>query len=295
MHAYLIIAHNQFRLLNKLLKALDYKDNDIYIHIDSKAGEINENEIIQGVEFSKIFFVKRQNVIWGHFSQISCELELFSNAVKNKNYQYLHLISGVDFPIKSQQYIHNFFDDNQGKEFIHFEGRELPFEDREKVMCFFPLQKYIGNRKKDTSFLYCVQRAIVNIEKLIKFDRHKKETIRFYKGANWVSITGEFAKFLVEHSDEIRQIYRKSMCCDEIFLQTLFMNSPFKENLYKSNFQNDYTMCMRYIDWNRGGPYVFKKQDFDLLMSSEMLFARKFDYEAEPEIVDMIYEAIKSH
>lgn len=293
MHAYLIIAHNQFKLLNKLLRALDYKKNDIYIHIDLKAGTINEAEITQGVEYSNVYFVERQNIVWGHFSQIACEMSLFSAAVNNGTYQYLHLISGVDFPIKSQQYIHDFFDKNQGKEFIHFEGEEFPQEDREKVMCYYPLQKYIGNRKKDSSLLYCVQRAIVNTEKALGFDRHKKNPIRFYKGANWVSITGEFAKYLMEHTDEIYRIYQKSMCCDEIFLQTLFMNSDFKDNLYDKSFHNDYTMCMRYIDWNRGGPYVFRTQDYDLLMSSNMLFARKFDYELDHEIVDMIYDIIK--
>ena len=35
MHAYLIIAHDQFDLLESLLKCIDDERNDIYIHIDS--------------------------------------------------------------------------------------------------------------------------------------------------------------------------------------------------------------------------------------------------------------------
>lgn len=293
MHAYLIIAHNQFELLNKLLRALDYQENDIYIHIDLKAGDIDEDKITQGVVRSQVFFVERQNIVWGHFSQIACEILLFSAAVKKKDYQYLHLISGVDFPIKSQKYIHDFFDRNQGKEFIHFEGTKLPEEDKEKVMCYFPLQQYIGNRKKDSSFLYCVQRVIVNVQKLLRVNRHRKENIHFYKGANWVSITGAFARYLVEHSDNIYRLYHASMCCDEIFLHTMFMNSEFKNNLYDNSFNNDYKMCMRYIDWNRGGPYVFRAEDYDELINSDMLFARKFDYNIDCKVVDMIYEQIR--
>ena len=37
MHAYLIIAHEQFDLLESLLKCIDDARNDIYIHIDSRS------------------------------------------------------------------------------------------------------------------------------------------------------------------------------------------------------------------------------------------------------------------
>ena len=49
---------------------------------------------------------------------------------------------------------------------------------------------------------------------------------------------------------------------------------------------------MRLIDWKRGEPYTFKKEDFDELVYSKMLFARKFDSELYPEIIDMIFEAV---
>lgn len=35
-HAYLILAHNNFGVLEKLIKMLDYKHNDLYVHIDKK-------------------------------------------------------------------------------------------------------------------------------------------------------------------------------------------------------------------------------------------------------------------
>ena len=48
----------------------------------------------------------------------------------------------------------------------------------------------------------------------------------------------------------------------------------------------------RYIDSNRGGPYVFRKEDFNDLINSEALFARKFDLNVDREIVDMIFEKL---
>ena len=36
MHAYLIIAHNEFDILKKTIQMIDDERNDIYIHIDKK-------------------------------------------------------------------------------------------------------------------------------------------------------------------------------------------------------------------------------------------------------------------
>ena len=40
-HAYLIMAHNNFGILEKLLMLLDDQRNDIYIHIDKKVKDFD--------------------------------------------------------------------------------------------------------------------------------------------------------------------------------------------------------------------------------------------------------------
>ena len=40
-HTYLIIAHNNFYILEKLLLLLDDERNDIYIHIDKKVNNFD--------------------------------------------------------------------------------------------------------------------------------------------------------------------------------------------------------------------------------------------------------------
>lgn len=36
-HAYLIMAHGNWKILELLLKLLDFENNDIFLHIDEKA------------------------------------------------------------------------------------------------------------------------------------------------------------------------------------------------------------------------------------------------------------------
>lgn len=71
-------------------------------------------------------------------------------------------------------------------------------------------------------------------------------------------------------------------------MQTLLINSPYKNNLYHEEFDNDIHAIMRLIDWNRGDPCVFRLSDYEELAQSDMMFARKFDSNIDTEIVKRI-------
>lgn len=118
--AYLIIVHTRFDQVAKLLELLDDEKNDLYVHIDEKVAnsfDIFQRTLKPSVQKSKIYLVNPHNVTWGGKSQIEAELELLKAAIKG-NYDYYHLISGMDLPIKTQKEIHEFFENNKGKEFI---------------------------------------------------------------------------------------------------------------------------------------------------------------------------------
>ena len=77
MHAYLIMAHSNENQLAQLIETLDYPENDIYIHLDVKMGDVNIHLLNQAARYSKLKFVERKNVVWGHYSQIDCEFDCF--------------------------------------------------------------------------------------------------------------------------------------------------------------------------------------------------------------------------
>ena len=56
----------------------------------------------------------------GGYSQVQAELNLLEAATTRNNYDY-HLLSGVDFPIKSNKDIELLFQKNSGTNFIQFE------------------------------------------------------------------------------------------------------------------------------------------------------------------------------
>ena len=67
------------------------------------------------------------------------------------------------------------------------------------------------------------------------------------------------------------------------------VNSKYKDRLFYNKFDDNPKSIMRYIDWKRGKPYIFRNDDYNELINSEMLFARKFDASVDIDIINAIY------
>lgn len=289
-HAFLIAAHHEFELLEKLIILLDHPNHDIYLHVSQTAGDFDEERFRNLTKYSKVYFVQRIKVAWGGFSQIRYEMTLLKAAVKG-DYDYYHLLSGVDLPIKSMDYIHDFFEKNAGKELIHFCSPESTATPAiyKRVSVYHLLQEWVG---REEGLLWFVEKVLIKLQEMIGVNRIRGHMDTIGYGCNWFSITHQLAYYLVEREEEINSRFRFCFCGDEVFLQTMFRESPFRENayVYDETKPNSYQNCMRYVDWERGKPYVFRLEDFDDLISSPYLFARKFDIDVDREIIDRIFD-----
>ena len=116
-HAYMIMAHSNWNQLATLLKLLDDPRNDIYLHIDKRAGDFPQDMLRQAVTHSGITFIERKNVYWADYSVADVEMDLLQAASSIFQYHYYHLLSGMDLPLKTQDEIHAFFE-NETHEFI---------------------------------------------------------------------------------------------------------------------------------------------------------------------------------
>ena len=57
---------------------------------------------------------------------------------------------------------------------------------------------------------------------------------------------------------------------------------------------DEFEGCLREIDWKRGRPYIWRKEDYEYLSQSNKLFARKFDENVDGEIINMLINKIKN-
>ena len=285
-HAYLIMTHGNFPILEKLLRFLDSENADFFIHVDSDAFPFEDYRA--AAEKSSVFFLPRKKVYWGDLTQIECELRLLEASVPG-GYDYYHLLSGTDVPVKSRTYIERYFADRCGMNFVKFQSREISTHNLARVRYYYPFQRL--NLRGRFSRVFLRELGLIP-QKIARVDRTKKSPWRvFQKGTNWFDITGDLARYVLNQRDLIRQTFRSTCCADEIFLQTLVINSPFVDTLPEYAFDNDFRACCRYIDWERGSPYTFRSGDYEELSHTgpDFLFARKFDYAAAPDVVDRLF------
>ncbi len=291
-HAYLIMAHNEFTILEKLLKLLDNENNDIYLHIDKKVKNFDFNYFKKLIKKSNLIFTKRLDVRWGSYKQIACEYLLFS-AASQKKYAYYHLLSGTDMPLTNQKTVHDFFDKNKGKEFVCFDNHQNISESAIERVKYYHLFVNLARSKNKLlrKFFQVFHFHSIKFQKKLKINRLKRVNYTFRKGANWVSVTDEFVKYLLSKEKEVKKIFKYSYCADELFVQTILYNSKFYKNVYSIK-NDDYLGIKRYIDWKRGEPYTFTIDDYDLLINSDCFWARKFSSKKDKEIINKIYEKV---
>lgn len=276
-HAFLLMAHGNWELLTKLIVKLDHPDNDIFLHIDKKVSfpEDIKKALEESVHYSKLTFVKRIRINWGGYSQINSELSLFEAAYDLHKYDYYHIMSGVDFPIKPMENIHRFFEENNGCEFVDDEPDEWTDKTVWQFRYYHPLQELVGrkNSRKYPSFF--IEFYLLKIQQLLKIDRRKKHPeIHFKRAPNWVSVTNDFVSYILSQKGQIRKWFRWTKCSDEMFVPTLLFNSKFVEKQRP---------CMRLIDWTRGLPYTFTINEIDEITKSNCLFVRKVGMGTEPQ------------
>ncbi len=286
-HAYCIIAHSNPQQLWHLIDLLDDERNDIYIHVDQRV-DIQAFTPPCRKYLSKIEFIsKRVKVYWGHYSQIVCELNLLESVLTSgMEYSYIHLISGVDMPLKTQDEIHDFCDKHMGNEFIQFDNSDFNLRDlKEKTE--YPY--YWGRHLRlDGLYSKTVGRIMFHISRMIVKGLRLRShyDIELHKGPQWFSITKGLAHWLVNNRKDILKTFKNVWCPDEMMVQTFTLISPFANNI--SSRGN-----LRKIDWERGAPYTWQDGDFDELINSDAMFARKFAMQQTLELINKLTKYLR--
>ncbi len=286
-HAYLILAHADYEQLQLLVNMLDDERNDIFLHIDKKS---NIPQLT--VNNSRLFVINnRVDVRWGDVSGVEAELILFESAFNHGPYDYYHLLSGVDLPIKSNDYIDNYFSTlKKGTNLIGINTtHDIPMK---RTYEWHFLTKYY--RINNVIVLWAVRIVRKLLEVFANIFLKRKTGELCYWGPNWVSLTNDFCAYLLGHKSYILHKYRNTLCADEVFVQTLIMNSPFRDTVYSVG--DLYKGCGRMIDWDRGTPYTWGRdnEDYAYLMKCDKLFARKFSLKSYPALVYQIYNNVLS-
>lgn len=277
-HAYLIMAHNQFLTLQELVSVLDDGRNDIFIHFDRKVKSIPALH----TRFSRLVILKnRVNVIWGDVSQIKAEYALYKAAFEPGRYAYYHLISGVHFPLMSNDGLHRWFDACNGACVL----RDVPLPDEEIQMRFGRyhfFMKHLVSRNRFVNKLYHLGwRFVLGIQKSLGIKRDTS----FIRGkaSQWCSLNEDAVSLLLENEKVALKRFRRSFCCDEFFVRSILEDKDIPI-LY------DNRIC--YLEFVNTTPRQFSIEDYTRLTASGALFFRKMA-DANLDLAKMIEQGFE--
>lgn len=303
-HAFLIIAHNNWWQLKKLIECLDSDNHDIYVHIDKKSRDFDESYFANVAVKSTLRFYREYEVYWGGFSQVQVEMFLLKEAYA-EHYNYYHIISGADLPLKNNQEIDKFFEKHNGKEFISYNDKALEEnpEISRKAKYYHFLQNYRRKyrEKWKNNFFAFLERISLVLQIIMQINRVKNLDWIIKYGSNWVSITDDLVTVILKKQDKITHLFSYTNCADELFIQTVAYNCGFKKRIYQPEFNQ--TANLRFIDWSRGkngNPYTFQLSDKDMLIpkrggkQNKNLFARKFSESVDKEIINAVLLKLKN-
>lgn len=266
--SYLVLAHNNFIHLQRLINALNNSDTDFYIHIDKKT----KNEF--KVKGNNVRVLPEQfSINWAGFGMIEATLLLMKTAMtKSPQSDYYILISGVDYPIRPNSFLMDKL--STGKEFIDIAPIPVPYKPIERFEYFYFDYDRRNMKHYDPRFLTEV------LLKKLKFKRNIP--FQIYVGTQWFALTNGCVRYILqslEDKPEYRKYFLHSLVPDESFFQTIIGNSPFAQNT---------DPCLTYTDWTvKIPPALISDEHIDLLKhkiifdheygQSTPYFARKFD------------------
>lgn len=288
--ALLITAYKNPPHLINLIDAFD--DNySMYIHIDNK-GEFTPADIKELQARPNVKFVSQKyKVQWASINHLKAILLLCEEAAKDPDVEYMHTITGHDYPMKSAADISTFMSANKGTLFM--DANKLPYEGwygggLDRFMYYYPCD-LINIR---TPRNYKIKERLIELQQKYKLERKYPKCFPsdLYGGLVYWSIPSDAIRYVLDFSRKNPSYLRRfkfTYCSEEAFFQTILMNSPYKEKVSKDN--------LRFMIWekrNGNNPAVLDDTDITAIQNSNALFARKFEYPVSFGLYEKLREIV---
>jgi hypothetical protein len=266
--AFFILCHKIPQQVIRLVERLRDENSVFVIHVDKRA----DREVYDTLESffrappgQVILCRKRYRCYWGRFGIVQATLSCIREAVEpGLSFDYAFLLSGQDYPIKSTAHIRAFLDDHVGKEFIESFPADEPNRWTEAEDDYNAFNRVL---------YWTISFRSRHIQ--IKWRRRFPFGFRPHGGSMWWCLTKECVVYIdrfVRENPGYTRYFRKVFIPDESFFQSIISNSPYKDRIISDD--------LRYIDWENPNPLyprTLETSDFDSLMASSKLLARKFD------------------
>lgn len=278
--AHLILAHSEPLQLERIIDRLTHENAYFFIHIDGKTSLYSFNFLTSK---QRVFFIEnRVKVSWGAYSIVQATINGFQVIAKSGlGIDYINLLSGSDYPLKATEEIHAYFTEHSGQNFMQYQLVNEEWHEAIPRLKKYHLTNYFFPGK------YIFQKWINRLTT----DRIMPDNLVAVGRSQWMSLTMEAVNYILHYLEthqHVVRFFKLTWAPDEIIFQTILYNSDFRGSLVNDN--------LRYIDWSAGkpSPKILIEEDIEKLIISNKLFARKFEFSINTEIIDRLDERVQN-
>jgi hypothetical protein len=316
-----VLAHKNQRQLFRLLQAIDDERFDFFVHIDSKS--TITPPLTLNLEHSQVFYTSRVNTFIFDYSLIQATCSCLEEAQLHGAYKYFILISGQDYPIKSNDFIYNTLMANYPMNWI--DSYEVNDALAHGIMWVDTIKKrYIAQSIKryfmstlGSKTYYSPRRGLLfrgivdwysTLRTILGFPISKKLgklNYSYSAGSHFWMLPDISVNHIlsVYHKDKkLTRIFKHVRSPEESYFQTVLSSLPnaqipYPYNQYESPLQEMDNPALRLIKWFDGDkqlichPGAWGVQDFPIIANAAALFARKF--EEDDEVLDLIDKQLR--
>ncbi|MDR3450105.1 MAG: beta-1,6-N-acetylglucosaminyltransferase [Alphaproteobacteria bacterium] len=267
--AYIVLAHRDPENVARMIARLVESGGFVAVHYDRKTAGADIPRLRAALGLSpNVVFVDPIDVQWGQWSIVQATLDAIEALEKTQlAFDYVHLMSGMDYPIKPPKLFENFLLRNSGREFI--EVRNI---NKEKWV-----QGGLEHERYQYKHVYNWQTDRKKFDSAWKAQRARKQERTFltgldpYLGSQWWTLTWETCLDALRWSKqaEVRAFFETVWIPDEMFFQSYVGNNIDLKNVI------DINLTFYQFDPN-GIPIVYYNDHAQYLTQQNFFFARKF-------------------
>jgi hypothetical protein len=274
--AYLIRAHYAPAQLGRLVDRLDSENAAFFIHISARTSGGTHSKMQQAVgERANVQWVERVATYYAGFSLVQSTIVGLQAIAAAEPTSHTVILSGQDYTARPTPEIEQFFQQQPGKSFVeHF---ALPVAD-----------KWPGEHGGLDRIRYRYFERINYKTRTLRLPilrRRFPPGLQPYGGGAWCALSHDAVRYItsfVDQKPDVVRFFRHVKIPDEIFMHTVLLNSPLRDTVVGND--------VHYIDWSHGGahPKTLGTEDYDRILESGKLFARKFDVRYDTTILDLL-------
>jgi hypothetical protein len=274
--AYLIRAHHRPTQLARLVRRLARAGASFYIHVSAQTSAETYGAMRAGLDgAANVHWTPRVKTHYGGFSLLEATLVGLAEIGRADLLpDYTIMLTGQDYPLKTADAIHGFFEDQAGKSFMrHF---ALPSDDAWRQ----------ENGGLDRIRYWHFEKIAYRTRQLrIPFVKRRfPRGFQPYGGSALWALSADCLRYVndfVAKETSFVRFFRHVFIPDETFFPTIILNSPLRETIVNDE--------LHYVEWPGGArPATLGSDAFPKLIASPKLFARKFDVEYDSRILDML-------